>query len=302
MPSPDPVRTSPAHQAFPWHSLTPAVFVTIALCALLGIPQIGRADDLGRDLPPAEHHTIARLAIVIDDVGYSLRRAEQLMALPKALTLGLLPYAPYALEIAERAHDSGREIILHQPMEPVVANRLEPGTLALDMTPERFEAQFEAALGRLPNVTGVNNHTGSLLTAHRLPMEQLMAGIARHGLYFLDSRTTPHTVAESTAKANHVPTLRRDVFLDHFRTDAHLEAAFQRSLAIARRQGQAVVIAHPYPITVAFLEEKLEALPEDVVLTTLSELVAPREPLRPTGRGGIALLGSPASPSISLGR
>ena len=77
---------------------------------------------------------------------------------------------------------------------------------------------------------------------------------------------------------------------------------FGESLAIARRQGQAVVIAHPYPITVAFLQEKLASLPEVVVLTTLSELVTPRKPINRSGRGGIALLGSPASPSISLSR
>jgi polysaccharide deacetylase 2 family uncharacterized protein YibQ len=162
----------------------------------------------------------------------------------------------------------------------------------------------------LPNVTGVNNHTGSLLTAHRLPMEQLMAGIARRGLYFLDSRTTPHTVAESTARALQVPTLRRDVFLDHVRSEASLEAAFAQSLAIARRRGQAVVIAHPYAITVAFLEEKLAALPGDVVLTTLSELVphkrvpeklATKKEAMPNDPGGLALFGSPASPSISPG-
>jgi len=247
--------------------------------------------------------TPARLAIVIDDVGYSLRRAEEIMALPTELTLGMLPFAPHAQEIAERAHASGREIILHQPMEPIVADDLEPGTLALDMTPERFRTQFEASLERLPNVTGVNNHTGSLLTAHRLPMEQLMNGIARRGLYFLDSRTTPHSVAESTARALHVPTLRRDVFLDHIRSEAFLESAFSRSLAIARKRGQAVVIAHPYPITVAFLEEKLSALPGDVELTTLSGLVPHKEAATTdrADRGALALFGSPASPNISPG-
>ncbi len=265
----------------------------------MSLPQNSRANDLIGDAPVKAN--AARLAIVIDDVGYSLSRGEELLALPKALTLGMLPFAPHALEIAERAHASGREIILHQPMEPVAANTLEPGTLALDMPPERFEAQFEAALERLPNVTGVNNHTGSLLTAHRQPMERLMAGIARHGLYFLDSRTTPHSVAESTARALDVPTIRRDVFLDHIRSQAHLEAAFERSLTIARRRGQAVVIAHPYPITVAFLSRKLESLPEDVVLATLSDLV-PEVPIRRADPGGIALLGNPASPHISLGQ
>ncbi len=248
-----------------------------------------------------------RLAIVIDDVGYNLSRAEEIMDLPVELTLGMLPYAPFAQQIAERAHSHGREVILHQPMEPVTAHRLEPGTLELKMTAERFHRQFADSLARLPNITGVNNHTGSLLTAHRLPMEWLMAGIARRGLYFLDSRTTPHTVAETTARELDVPTIRRDVFLDHVRTEQFLEVAFDRSLAIARKRGQAVVIAHPYPITVDFLQRKLAELPADVTLATLSELVEPAvvsrpERLKRLDRGAIALLGSPVSPSISLVR
>ena len=311
MPSQESIRnviTNSAHQVA-WHSLSPSAFPRAAFCIAvtllcLLLPQLGRANDLiaAVEVAPAEKASVVRLAIVIDDVGYSLRRGEQLLALPKALTLGMLPYAPHALEIAERAHASGREIILHQPMEPVAAERLEPGTLALDMSAERFEAQFEAALARMPNITGVNNHTGSLLTAHRQPMERLMTGLARRGLYFLDSRTTPHTVAESTAREHDVPTIRRDVFLDHVPSEAYLESAFDRSLAIARRQGQAVVIAHPYPITVAFLKEKLAQLPEDVALTTLSELVSPAQPVRQADPATIALFGSPASPHISLGQ
>lgn len=297
LPQPDPVRTLPAHRTTPRQFRTALISAVFAL-SLIALPQVHADDEIATAIDAAP----VRLAIVIDDVGYSLPRAEELMALPKPLTLGMLPYAPHALEIAERAHASGREIILHQPMEPIAAERLEPGTLALNMSRERFDSQFEAALARLPNVIGVNNHTGSLLTAHRVPMERLMAGIARRGLFFLDSRTTPHTVAESTARAHDVPTIRRDVFLDHVPSPAHLEAQFERSLAIARRRGQAVVIAHPYPITVAFLERKLAALPEDVALTALSELVQPQEPVRRSGRGGLVLLGNPVSPSISLGQ
>ncbi len=300
MPSPGTVRNASPHRAFSRNTLT-AAFLALILHA---IPSLNvQANDLVGPLSLEQRSDPVRIAIVIDDVGYSLARAEEIMALPRELTLGMLPYAPHALEIAERAHASGREIILHQPMEPVAARRLEPGTLALDMTPDAFTAQFEAALERLPNVTGVNNHTGSLLTAHRLPMEQLMTGIARRGLFFLDSRTTPHTVAESTARALDVPTIRRDVFLDHIPSESHLAKAFEQSLAIARKRGQAVVIAHPYPITVSFLERTLAALPEDVKLSTLSDLVeAPRARREAISRpGGIVLLGNPASPHISPG-
>lgn len=275
----------------------------IFLAAAFFTPTQLQADDLAFVPERRNVHEQPRLAIVIDDVGYSLHRAERILALPVELTLGVLPYAPYTQQIAERAYREGREVILHQPMEPVTSDRMEPGTLELDMSAERFDEQFAASLARLPNVTGVNNHTGSLLTAHRLPMEWLMAGIAQRGLYFLDSRTTPHTVAETTARELDVPTIHRDVFLDHVRSEAFLEAAFERSIAIARRRGHAVVIAHPYSITVNFLERKLTDLPGDVTLTTLSELVAADEP--PASRLDpevIALLGNPGSLRISLGQ
>jgi polysaccharide deacetylase 2 family uncharacterized protein YibQ len=241
----------------------------------------------------------SELAIVIDDVGYNLNRAERILALPVELTLGMLPFAPHAQLIAERAHQSGREVILHQPMEPLVTRRIEPGTLQASMTVETFDRQFAESLSQLPQVAGVNNHTGSLLTSQRIPMEWLMANIAERGLYFLDSRTTPHTVAESTARDWAVPTIRRDVFLDHIQSSASLEAAFERSLAIARRQGHAVVIAHPHTITLDFLEEKLETLPDDIRLTNLRSLV---EPVRPLDRTTLVLLGNPGSPNISLGQ
>jgi len=241
----------------------------------------------------------AELAIVIDDVGYNLDRAERILKLPVELTLGMLPYAPHTQHIAELAYASGREIILHQPMEPEVSNRVEPGTLKLSMTADRFQRQFAASLARLPQVSGVNNHTGSLLTAQRLPMEWLMANMAKRGLYFLDSRTTPHSVAESTARAWAVPTIRRDVFLDHVKSDQFLETAFARSLKIARQKGHAVVIAHPHAITVGFLERQLRTLPEDIHLTNLRTLV---EPVRALDQTSLALLGTRASPSISLGR
>jgi polysaccharide deacetylase 2 family uncharacterized protein YibQ len=195
-------------------------------------------------------------------------------------------------------------------MEPLLAMRLEPGTLELSMSADSFAKLFTESLSQLPHATGVNNHTGSLLTAHRLPMEWLMANIAQRGLYFLDSRTTPFTVAETTARELAVPTIRRDVFLDHVRSRQHLEDAFTRSLQIARSKGHAVVIAHPHKMTLAFLEEKLSSLPSDIQLASLRELVqtdirqANRRPLDrpPLDRRALVLLGNPTSPNISLGQ
>ena len=77
-------------------------------------------------------------------------------------------------------------------------------------------------------------------------MVALMQQLQQRGLYFLDSRTTAATVAHDIAKQWGVPTLKRDVFLDHERTPQALDREFKRALKIARRQGYAVLIAHPH--------------------------------------------------------
>jgi len=240
----------------------------------------------------------ADLAIVIDDVGYSLERSDRAIALPGPLTLAILPFAPNAAEAARRATSAGKEVIIHQPMEPMPASNVHnvAGTLTLNMAPERFSALFARALAAVPNAIGVNNHTGSLLTQHTEPMNLVMEQISARGLFFLDSRTTEKTVALSVAQQWRVPSVQRDVFLDHVPTAAAIGAEFQRAIAIARRKGHAVLIAHPYGLSLEFLELALRNLPDDLHLIGVSELVTPRYSI------ALARHENPVSPRISLGQ
>ena len=247
----------------------------------------------------------AELVLVVDDVGYHLDRARRLVDLPGNITLGMLPFAPHTPQIARQARRMNKEVILHQPMEPIPAPhvRSERGTLTMAMTPERFESQFARALANVPEAVGVNNHTGSLLTQHREPMNLLMGNIQRRGLFFLDSRTTPRTVAETTAREWRVPTLRRDVFLDHDPSTAAISEAYDQALRVARRKGYAVVIAHPYRTTLDFLEGELAELPADITLTSLGNLLNKRQRrVRQLDRTSLARLESPASRSRSPAR
>lgn len=236
------------------------------------------------------------LVIVMDDLGYSMERAERVMALPGAVTLGLLPFAPATAAIAARAAETGRETILHQPMEPLLPSRAAPGTLTVDMSPERFEAGIEAALRAVPGAVGVNNHTGSRLTQDAAAMRRLMHHLAARDLVFLDSRTTAATVAYAMAREARIPALQRDVFLDHHPHPAAIAAAFERALVIARQQGHAVVIAHPHEASLTFLERALPQLPDDYRLVELKDLAKRRDPATPARRG------SPVTLHRSLGR
>ena len=222
----------------------------------------------------------SELAIVIDDIGYSLPRAERVMRLPGILTVGLLPFAPNTTEIARRAHAAGREVILHLPMQPQSAreDEQENDTLTLDMSADKFADILDAALRAVPHCVGINNHTGSLLTEHRESMVRLMRHIRHRGLFFLDSRTSPNTLAYKVAQEWQVPAAKRDVFLDHHLKLEAIEAEFKRVLNIARKNGQAVLIAHPHRVSLDFLETAMANLPDDVRLIPLSKLTNRRRP------------------------
>ena len=79
-----------------------------------------------------------------------------------------------------------------------------------------------------------------------------------------------------------VPFLARDVFLDDAATEfadpggapGALEIAWERGIALAKKRGQAIVIAHPRKETLVFLSEKIGLLgKEGPRLVRVSELV-----------------------------
>ncbi len=176
------------------------------------------------------------------------------------------------------------------------------GTLLLDMQPRQFHQTLSATLASIPHLSGLNNHTGSLLTQHAEPMGRIMQQLKREGLYFLDSRTTPDTVGYQTAVTWSVPTVARDVFLDHVPDFERIDRQFALALKIARRKGHAVVIGHPHRSSLDFLQRRLQHLPPDIRLAHVSELVS--QPVsqtvsqRPTA---LAQRRSPTFQRISLG-
>jgi len=221
----------------------------------------------------------ADLAVVIDDVGYSQARGVRAIELPGPVTIAMLPFAPHTKSLARYAALVGKDLIVHQPMEPHASAhaREEVGTLKLNMDALAFTQTVTNALNAVPGRIGVSNHTGSLLTSRRAPMQQFMSLLNEQGLFFLDSRTTAATVALDIANEQGVPALKRDVFLDNDRSPSAVHLAFEHAIQIARKQGQAVLIAHPYAVSLDYLEERLSRLPDDIRLVSAASLAKPRQ-------------------------
>jgi len=103
-----------------------------------------------------------------------------------------------------------------------------------------------------------------------------MKTLNKRDLYFIDSRTTSHSVAWRTAQRRNVPSLKRDVFLDHDRDPEIINDQFSEFIAIAKRRGYAIAIAHPYPETLTYLKQNLSRLTSQGIRLVSASALAKR--------------------------
>jgi polysaccharide deacetylase 2 family uncharacterized protein YibQ len=170
-----------------------------------------------------------------------------------------------------------RQILLHLPMEPEDPQwNPGPSAITVGMSTKRMTEIIDTALASLPNITGVNNHMGSRATADRATMDQVMKILAKRDLMFLDSLTSPQSVAADAAQRAGIPALRNRVFLDQREaTPAMVRRNLETLVAAARSNGFAVGIGHPYAETLQVLREDLPRLQAaGIRFVTLSELAA----------------------------
>jgi hypothetical protein len=223
-------------------------------------------------LPPP----VARVAIVIDDLGLDLEAAEKLAAIPLAITFSVLPFQKQGKEVVELARAKGREVMLHMPMEPEGFPQVNPGrgALLVSMSNNEIQKSLQMAFDDASQVSGINNHMGSRFTEQPHQMSLVMRELRRRKLFFLDSATTTRTVAMEVARKYGVPYLRRDIFLDHVLLDSFVRAQIGQLIRKAKIQGTALAIGHPHEVTIKVLQEEQAIFQrERIAVVPASQLV-----------------------------
>jgi len=242
------------------------LFQRLKLTALLG----------GMLLASSAH--AGKLAIVIDDFGYRPAQENQVLQMPQAISVAVLPNAPHAREMATKAHQRGHEVLIHLPMAPLSKQPLEKDTLRPDMSSAEIERIISEAVKDVPYAVGLNNHMGSAMTSSLFGMQKVMQVLDHYNLYFLDSMTIGNSQSARAATGTSVKVIKRRVFLDDNQNEAEIRKQFTRAVRLAQRDGSAIAIGHPHPSTVRVLQQMLPTLPGDITLVRPSQLL--NEPQR----------------------
>ncbi|MBF0358679.1 MAG: divergent polysaccharide deacetylase family protein [Magnetococcales bacterium] len=230
------------------------------------------------------------IALVIDDLGYNVRISKSIARLPADVTLAVLPGGKASQDVVNIAKATGKELILHQPMQPRGFPGVNPGPKALldSMEPSMIRQVLKENLAEFSTAVGINNHMGSFLTTKKAAMDAVMEVLAEANLFFLDSRTSVATVAEKQARLHGIPAVRRDVFIDNNQDKASILKQLLVLEALAAHN-PVVGIGHPYPGTLAALKEWLPTLEaKGIVLARVSQLITPESarslyPYKPAG-------------------
>lgn len=196
-----------------------------------------------------------RVAIIIDDIGFSRYYARLFLKLGIPITFSILPRLINSLNLAIEICAEGHEIMLHQPMEPSDP-QIDPGPGALYVgdEAERIVNIINENISSLPFALGVNNHMGSKFTARQKEMNEVLPIIKKRSLFFIDSLTTERSKAYKTAKRLNMPTACRNIFLDNLTDESYILSQLHRLKRYAMRHGRAIGIGHPFPETARAIE------------------------------------------------
>ena len=207
-------------------------------------------------------YRLGTIAIIIDDMGSSMREADTLLAMNTPLTISIIPGLNKSKAVAEEVHRKGGEVMIHIPMEPkdYKEKPFEKSGLLLSMSDNDIRERMKGYLDGVPNAVGANNHMGSRFTEDRSKMAVVLEILKHKGFYFVDSKTSPLSLGDHLAREMGIPAAARSVFLDNVQDVRAINVQLAKLAEIARKNGSAIGICHPHKATL------------DVLASTLPEL------------------------------
>lgn len=234
-------------------------------------PSAGRRPDGG--IKPARG--AKTLIIVIDDAGNNYTQLEPFLKLPFPLTVAVLPDLPYSKRDASAVTSAGKELILHQPMQPIGGQNPGPGALTLGMGAGDVQRIIEQNLQTVPGAVGMNNHMGSAATSDLDLMEKVATVAKERGIYYLDSLTISSTAVPEAARREGIRYWERSVFLDNSTDRASIVRAVDEGKRRAMKTGSAIMIGHVWSAELAqtLMELYPQLVEEGFSLSTISRFM-----------------------------
>lgn len=232
--------------------------------------------ELQYQIPAVTETKKGKIAVIMDDMGGSLKTLRHLLDLDIVITPSILPGTSRAIPATELLQKAGREYMIHMPMQPRSYPRTNPGSNALliGQSAEKVQQLVQSYLAGVPGAVGGNNHMGSRYTEDSAAMRRVLKILKEHNLFFIDSRTIGDSVAFSEARKMGVRTATRNIFLDNSEDVSYIRRQIHKMVNLAGDNREIIAICHPYSQTLEALRLEQDWLrDQSVSFVAASQLV-----------------------------
>ena len=202
-----------------------------------------------------------KLIVIIDDVSTE-KQKQSILNIGYPVTMAFLPPTSGHKDSAKIAQSVPFHMI-HFPMQASSAFKgPETDTLKVTDSYEKIEERVRQLRAWYPKAKYTNNHTGSVFTENDEAMARLYKALDKYNFVFVDSRTSAKSVAKKYSVKYNMPYIVRNTFLDNTKDYKAIQNQLLDAVRIAKKQGYAIAIGHPYDVTIKVLKESKHLLNE----------------------------------------
>jgi hypothetical protein len=202
---------------------------------------------------PANRKDAPRIAIIVGGLGISATAtAAALAKLPAPVTLAFAPYGNNLEALAAQARNTGHEVLLQVPMEPLDYPNNDPGprTLLTSLSNDQNIERLHWLMARIKGYVGLTSYMGGRFTASNQALTPVLREVAKRGLIYVDDGSSPRSIAGQLAGGLNLPFAKADSVLDAVPTPLEIERELARLEMTARANGAAVGYASAQQSTI----------------------------------------------------
>ncbi|RKY34067.1 MAG: hypothetical protein DRP68_00030 [Candidatus Omnitrophota bacterium] len=227
------------------------------------------------DTPSLKIEKKPQVVLIFDDLGENLRELKEIYALKIPVTVAVIPHLRFSKNIASIASRCGYSVLVHLPMEPKERLssflRYRNKFITTDLSPRKLNYLLKYHLNSLRVAIGANNHMGSKATEDERVMRAVIKALRVRDMVFVDSKTSPNSLACQIAKEEGVMCVENSGFLDSRSSSQEIKDTLYNLLAKADKEGKIIIIAHPKENTFKVLKEEIPKIKEKIEFITLKD-------------------------------
>ena len=209
------------------------------------------------------------VSVIVGGLGINGRYTQTAIdELPADITLSFAPGAKNLSYWVRQARNSGHEVLIELPMEPLDYGRPKPHPQVLQAkaSEARNRQRLNILLNRVRGYAGVTNYQGSRLATNREATSVIFEALSDRGLAFFEDGSLKDSLFSDIAGQHNMPFARSETVIDARPEGDLIEAQLMFLETKALENGAALGTAFAYPISIDMVKTWTEQLEQKGIL------------------------------------